>query len=126
MFTSIDQVKVVAEKFEAGKIVPRRVLKCTPKKLSHLVVFLCDTYKLSGQNGVDVFFCDFTSKIKTRDETISYGPIRIKNANVKKLRLEGVVYGKSGNQFIGNNSQPDDFVLRFINQSVYGRKAVEL
>lgn len=33
MFTSLEEVKAASEKFEAGKIVPRRVLKLNQRKL---------------------------------------------------------------------------------------------
>ncbi|HEQ3514722.1 TPA: hypothetical protein VGT23_001381 [Vibrio cholerae] len=129
MFNSLEEVKAVAEKFEAGKIVPNRVLKVQPKKVSHLVVFYCDSYRLRGADGFDVFFCDFDKTMNKSESSPSYtqGPIHIKRGPlIKYMRVEGKTHGKSGNKFFGNVGISDDECLLLINQAVFGKKAVEV
>lgn len=121
MFTSLEEVKAVAEKFKAGKIVPRRVLACTPKNKSHLVIFLCDTYRIRSSEGYDVFLCDFNQTINTRGRTLTYGPIHVKKANIKALNLQGAVYGKRGNVFRGNVGVKDSELLHWMNSAIFDK-----
>ena len=52
-FTSLEEIKAVAEKFKAGKIVPKRILKGSKKenKMSHMVRWSRDVYRLQGKGG---------------------------------------------------------------------------
>lgn len=123
MFTSLDQVKVVAEKFDARKIVPRRVLRISgkgEKKARSNLVFTRNVYRLQGTGGYHVFLVDFK-------ESPSAGNYFIElKGNYKNLHLQGKSYGKAGNHFIGNYGVSDDECLRNINQAVYGKKVIEL
>lgn len=123
MFTSLEEVKAVAEKFEAGKIVPRRVFKIEgkgEKKARSDLLFARNLYRLSGKGGYHVFLCDFKEDLS--------GPeyfARLKGHH-KNLNIQGASHGKSGNLFLGNLGISDDECLDNINKAVFGKMVVEV
>lgn len=122
MFKSLDEVKAVAEKFEAGKIIPARVLKGMDKKSrnkAHKVKFFMNVYRLQGIDG-NVFVCDWKEGkpkffIDASPERFLFGDFCFKENP----------YGKGGNHFIGNLGINDDEFLANINRNVFGKTAME-
>lgn len=120
MFKSLDEVKAVAEKFEAGKIIPARVIKGVDKKsrkAAHDLKFTIDVYRLRGVKG-SVFVCDFNGK-----EAKYFGELR---GNHGDLAFVGNPYGNGPNLFIGNYERNEDEFLMDINQLVFGKTSVEV
>ena len=123
MFKSLDEIKAVAEKFEAGKIVPRRVLKVEGKgerRARSNLIFTRTMYRVLGKNNVHVFLCDF----KENSSDVHYC-IELKGTH-HNLDLCGSSHGKTGNHFIGNLGVDDGECLKLFNHSVFGKLAVEL
>lgn len=126
MFTSLEEVKSVAEKFEAGKIVPRRVLYPVgkgEKRIRHKVKFMKNCYRLSGKNGFHVFLVDYNETGRANSIFIRVYAGKHFNSD---LFLQGASHGKSGNLFYGNYDISDDECLAFINKAVFGKTEVEL
>lgn len=114
VFTSLEEIKAVAEKFEAGKIVPKRILKGGKKenKMSHMVKWTRDVYRLQGVGGSNVFMADFNEE----------GPdyfIEI-SGNHDSLEFNGNPYGNAGNFFIGNKGISNQSQIDSINRRVFG------
>ena len=113
-FTSLDEIKAVSEKFEAGKIVPKRILKGGryENKMSHMVKWSRDVYRLQGKGGSNVFMVDFSED----------GPdhfIVITGCH-KNLSFNGNPYGDGGNFFLGNFDGDIQRQIDSINRHVFG------
>lgn len=118
MFKTIEEVKAVAEKFEAGKIVPRRVLTIIgkgEKKARSDLKFTRNVYRLAGCDRVMVYFIDYGEGNSTAMNYFIYLSGKHKN-----LTLTGATHGKSMNHFIGNFETSDEKALELINEAVFG------
>ena len=115
-FNSIEDIKSVAEKFKAGKIVPKRILKGgrKEKKMSHMIKWSTDVYRLAGKGGSNVFLVDFSESDVDHFMEIS--------GNHKDLCFFGNPYGDGGNYFIGNFDGDTQKQLDSINHHVFGIK----
>lgn len=121
MFKSIEEAKRVGEKFEAGKIVPARILKAadkSTKKLSHLLKFSCDVWRFSGADGVSVLLAD------CRD--VGHALNFMSKHRVDSAEFRGNPYGCNHNAFIGNADIDDVEWLSNLNKEVFGRVAGEM
>lgn len=120
MFKSLDEVKAVSEKFEAGKIIPARIIKGVDKKSRKAACYLkfsIDVYRLNGVFG-SVLVCDLSGK------NINYFAELLGKHD--GLTFTGNPYGNGPNFFIGNCGRSDDEFLVDINQRVFGKTAVEV
>jgi hypothetical protein len=119
VFKSLDQIKEIAEKFTAGKIVPSRVLKIYgkgKKKAKHNLVFVGNIYRILGYDNTHVFLIDFKEKeLVDKDYFIKL------HGEHKDLNIDGGSYGKKGNCFIGNNGISDEECLDSFNIAVFGK-----
>lgn len=117
-FTSIDEIKAVAEKFEAGKIIPARIIKGVDKKsrkASHYFKFYRNVYKISGINGDNILVCDF-NEFSGKDHVLEL------TGKHNHLTFRGNPYGVGDNYFMGNYGISDDEFLADINNAVFGNK----
>lgn len=122
MFKSLDEIKAVGEKFEAGKIIPNRVIKATDrngKKLKWCVKFGADMYRVQSHDGNQIFIIDFTSY--TFDTA---APVKI-IAPLFNGSFKGAPYGGS-NFFVGNHGIDNEEWLANINRRVFGKLAIEI
>ncbi len=122
MFKSFDEIKAVGEKFEAGKIIPNRVVKGTDrkgKKLKWCVKFGADMYRIQTHKGDHVFVIDFTSyKFESAAAIVINAPLFVGS-------FEGAPYG-GVNYFMGNYGIDNDEWLASINRKVFGKLAIEI
>lgn len=116
MFKSLDEIKKIAEKFSARKIVPQRVLYIEGKgrkKAKSDLVFTRNAYRLLSKDNHHVFVIDFN---EIDDISMDYF-MKLKG-NHKNLNLNCAKYGKKGNLFIGNSGlNESDFIFN-INKAV--------
>lgn len=112
-FRSLEEIKEVAEKFTAGTIIPKRVLKggLREKKVSHMLTWARDVYRLQGVS-CQVFVVDFSEE----------GPeyfAKLRGVHAS-LEFVGNPYGTGGNHFIGNLNLPAGEQLALVNKAVLG------
>lgn len=125
MFNSLKEIKEVAEKFEAGKIVPRRVLNPKGKgnkRIRHKIKFTKNVYRVLGKDNYHIFLIDYNETTQDDGHFIRVSCFMSPNL---KIDLQGASHGKSGNQFIGNYNISDDKCLRLFNHAVFGKKKEE-
>ena len=120
-FTSIAEVKAVAEKFEAGRIVPKRILKGGTKerKVSHHLKFYRNVYRLQGVDCNNVLVCDF-------DEFYGKNHALELTGKYNGLTFKGNPYSNGCNLLIGNSTISNDEFLVNINNAVFGKVAGEV
>lgn len=118
MFKSLNHVKQLAEKFNAGKIVPSRVLKIKgkgKKHAKHNLVFTGNVYRVLGFDNTHVYLVDFKEKELIQKDYF----IRLYGSH-QNLVLDGGSYGKKGNCFITNYDMSDEKCLEMFNAAVSG------
>lgn len=118
MFKSINHIKQLAEKFNAGKIIPSRVLKIKgngKKHAKHNLVFAGNVYRVLGFDNTHIFLVDFKEK-----ELIGKDYFIRLHGSHKNLILDGGSYGKKGNCFIANYDVSDEKCLEMFNAAVFG------
>ena len=123
MFKSLEEIKAVAEKFEAGKIVPRRVLTIKgkgEKKARKDLKFARNVYRVLSRDNAHVFLCDFSEDSGGGDYSIKLGGAH------KNLEITGSSHGKKENRFVGNFDISNEQCLVNFNQAVFGKLAVEI
>ena len=114
VFNSIEEIKATAEKFTSGTIVPKRILRGGRKenKMSHMIKWTRDVYRLQGKCGKNVLLVDFTENGPNHFIEIS--------GNHKNLEFKGNPYSKGGNFFIGNHDGDTQRQIDSINCHVFG------
>lgn len=121
-FKSIEEVKRVAEHFNAGTVIPARVLKGQSpqaKKFAHNIVFGRDMYRIQAYDGTSVL----VSFVEDGDCCIM---VKKYNHGKKPLRYVGNPYGAGVNRFIVNDGISEQQHLEQINLSVFEKLAGEL
>lgn len=111
MFTSVEHIKAVGEKYEKGTIVPNHILKAVnrkAKKNRHKLKFACDVYRFWDKQGGYTFFAD-----------CPYEGYVFKIKNTSFATFAGDCYGKKGNMFIGG-SVTDENLIETMNKEVFG------
>ena len=118
MYKSLEEIKLVAEKFEAGKIVPRRVLSIEgvgEKRARSDLNFTRNMYRVLGKNNIHVFLCDYDELGRDFEYCIQL------RGNHKNLVIQGASHNKSGNHFIGNYDRDNTTCLDLFNRHVFGK-----
>lgn len=125
-FKSIEEIKSRGEFFKAGKIIPVRILKVTPKKHSHTIKFNCDSWAIPTPKGYLIYSenVDNKSPIRkpkkdwnSRDGWFYNKGKRTAITGAKDTLCSGSPYTKNGTThwYLNNTEKSQDEVLRDFN-----------
>lgn len=111
---SLEDLKSKAEHIKKGSILPRRIGKCSKRRLQHLFVAGCNQYALPTPSGYLLF-----SENNDGEFECALRILEQRAGSHVNLNFKGSPYSDGGcTNWIGNNQMSDEDALHALNEKL--------